>query len=135
MIFFVNETISVLLGLNSNFWVFDYFRSDYIKDMTVQWKSYGAFVGSWNMLVYGTALYIMTKIKDDINLARGKTTFFFFFLGLTNLMFGWAHHTYIIPHKPWIRILAYGISMTEWIILGSMILNWRKSLNQKQKIQ
>ena len=114
--------------------IFSFFKGDVIKDITVQWKSYGGIVGSWNMLIYGTAIYVMSKIKGDDRIAKGKIAFFFYFLGLTNLMFGWAHHTYIIPHKPWIRILAYGISMTEWIILGSMILNWRKSLNQKQKI-
>ncbi|MBT3503474.1 MAG: cbb3-type cytochrome c oxidase subunit I, partial [Cryomorphaceae bacterium] len=118
----------------AHLWIFSFFKGDVIKDITVQWKSYGGIVGSWNMLIYGTAIYVMSKIKGDDRIAKGKIAFFFYFLGLTNLMFGWAHHTYIIPHKPWIRILAYGISMTEWIILGSMILNWRKSLNQKQKI-
>ncbi|MDX2359596.1 MAG: cbb3-type cytochrome c oxidase subunit I [Crocinitomicaceae bacterium] len=117
----------------ANFWVFDYFRSDYIRDLTVQWKSYGAFVGSWNMLVYGTVIYVMSKIKDDVNLARGKTTFFFFFLGLTNLMFGWAHHTYIVPTMPWVRYVAYGISMTEWIIFIRIIYGWSKSLTKKDK--
>ncbi len=117
----------------ANFWVMDYFRRDYIKDMTVQWKSYGAFVGSWNMLVYGTALYLMTKIKDDVNLAHGKTTFFFFFLGLTNLMFGWAHHTYILPTLPWVRYLAYAVSMTEWIIFIKIVYSWSKSLTKKDK--
>ena len=48
----------------ANFWVFDFFREDFVKDLTVQWKSYGSFVGSWNLLVYGTALYLMTKIKE-----------------------------------------------------------------------
>jgi len=117
----------------ANFWVVDYFRQDYIKDMTVQWKSYGAFVGSWNMLVYGTALYLMTKIKDDVNIAHGKTTFFFFFLGLTNLMFGWAHHTYILPTLPWVRYLAYAVSMTEWIIFIKIVYSWSKSLTKKDK--
>ena len=117
----------------ANFWLIDYFREDYIKDMTVQWKSYGAFVGSWNMLVYGTAIYLMTKIKDDINLARGKTTFFFFFLGLTNLMFGWAHHTYILPTAPWVRYVAYGVSMTEWIIFIKIVYSWSRSLTKKEK--
>ena len=75
----------------------------------------------------------MTKIKDDINLARGKTTFFFFFLGLTNLMFGWAHHTYILPTLPWVRYVAYAVSMTEWIIFIKIVYSWRKSLTKSDK--
>lgn len=117
----------------AHFWVFPYFREHFIKDISVQWKSYGSFVGSWNMLVYGTSIYIMSKIKNDIGLARGKKVFFFYFLGLTNLMFGWAHHTYIIPTLPWIRYVAYGVSMTEWVILGHMIYSWKKSLTSTDK--
>ena len=112
----------------AHLWILDYFRRDFIKDMTVQWKSYGSFIGSWNMLVYGISIYVMTRIKNDTKIARSKTAFFFYFLGLTNLMFGWAHHTYILPTQPWIRYVAYGVSMTEWLILGSIIYNWKKSL-------
>lgn len=117
----------------SNLWYFEFFRKDFIRDMTIQWKSYGSFVGSWNMLVYGTAIYIMSKIKNDDSVGRGWLSFFFYFLGLTNLMFGWAHHTYILPTAPWIRYLAYGISMTEWVIFIRMIYVWQKSLGSKPK--
>lgn len=117
----------------SNFWLFKSIREDYIRDATIQWKSYGSFVGSWNMLVYGTALYLMSKIKDTTNIARGKQTFFFLFLGLTNLMFGWAHHTYMMPSPGWVRYLAYGVSMTEWIIFIKIIWSWSKSLSKKDK--
>jgi len=117
----------------AHFWIFTDIRNDYIKDLSVQWKSYGSFVGSWNLLVYGTAIYLMSKIKKDSDIGRGKKAFFFFFLGLTNLMFGWAHHTYIIPAQPWIRYVAYVISMTEWIIFANIIYSWAKSLNSQEK--
>lgn len=117
----------------AHFWLIPSFREYFIKDISVQWKSYGSFVGSWNMLVYGIAIYVMSKIKNDETLAFGKKTFFFYFLGLTNLMFGWAHHTYIIPMQPWIRYVAYGISMTEWILLIHIIYNWKQSLSMQLK--
>lgn len=119
----------------SNFWMFRSIREDYIRDATIQWKSYGSFVGSWNMLVYGTALYLMSKIKNTTNIARGKQTYFFMFLGLTNLMFGWAHHTYVMPSPGWVRYLAYGVSMTEWIIFIKIIWGWSKSLSKGDKKQ
>lgn len=119
----------------AHFWAFTDVRSDFIKDMTIQWKSYGSFVGSWNMLVYGTAIYVMSKVKDNINLAHGKKTFFFFFLGLTNLMCGWAHHTYMLPTVPWIRYFAYLMSMTEWIILINIIYTWSKKLTFEIKTE
>lgn len=117
----------------TNFWMIPYFRENFIKDITVQWKSYGSLAGCWNMLVYGTAIFLMSKIKKDENIARGKKTFFFYFLGLTNLMLGWAHHTYIVPTQPWVRYLAYGISMTEWVVLISIIIDWKRSLSQERK--
>ena len=113
----------------AHFWMIPYFRENFVRDMSVQWKSYGSFTGSWNMLVYGTAIFLMARIKKDEGVARGKKAFFFYFLGLSNLMLGWAHHTYIIPTQPWVRYLAYGVSMTEWIILISMIISWKRSLS------
>ncbi len=117
----------------AHFWMIPSFKAHYIKDIMVQWKSYGSFVGSWNMLVYGISIYLMTKIKGDERFARGKKVFFFYFLGLTNLMFGWAHHTYIIPMQPWIRYVAYGVSMTEWILLAHIIYSWKQSLHVEKK--
>ena len=117
----------------AHFWIFNEIRGDFIKDLTIQWKSYGSFVGSWNLLVYGTVIYLMSKIKGDDSIGRGKTAFFFYFLGLTNLMFGWAHHTYIIPTQPWIRYLAYAVSMTEWIIFIHIVYNWSKSISKEKK--
>ncbi len=120
--------------LEAHLWTVPFIRANFIQDITIQWKSYGSFVGSWNMLVYGTAVFIMARIKgDDTGIARGRTAFFFYFLGLTNLMFGWAHHTYFIPTKPWIRIVAYAISMTEWLVFLKMIYTWRKSLTEAIK--
>lgn len=117
----------------AHFWIFSEIRSDFIKDISIQWKSYGSFVGSWNLLIYGTAIYLMAKIKGDDNVGRGKTSFFFYFLGLTNLMFGWAHHTYIIPTVPWIRYVAYAVSMTEWIIFIHIVYHWAKGLSSEKK--
>ncbi len=119
--------------MEAHFWLIPSFRENYIRDLVVQWKSVGSFVGSWNQLVYGISIYLMTKIKGDARFARGKLVFFFYFLGLANLMFGWAHHTYIIPSQPWVRIVAYSISMTEWIILFKIIYGFLLNLPQKER--
>ncbi len=117
----------------SYLWVFPYFRNNLILELTVQWKAGGALVGSWNMLVYGTALFVMERIKGDQSMARSKLAFWMYLLGLTNLMFGWAHHIYIVPTAPWIRYLSYVISMSELLILSKIIWNWRSSLEQAKK--
>lgn len=119
----------------AHLWLLPYFKNHFVQNVALQWKAGGSYVGSWNMLVYGTAIYVMTKIGDDESYAKSGKAFFFYFLGLTNLMFGWAHHVYILPTAPWIRYFAYAISMTEWIILVSIIYDWKKNLSKEQKIK
>ncbi|MBP6722504.1 MAG: cbb3-type cytochrome c oxidase subunit I, partial [Bacteroidia bacterium] len=115
-------------------WLFPYFRNHIVRDITVQWKANGALVGSWNMLIYGTSIYVMNKIKPDSKSVRGTLPFALFFVGLTNLMFGWAHHTYIVPAAPWVRHVSYLISMTEWLLLARVIFTWKKSLLPETKL-
>ncbi len=114
-------------------WLIPFFRDNIVRDVTVQWKAMGSMVGSWNMMVYGTGFYVMKKISGNDNVSRSPLTYFFYFLGLMNLLFNWGHHTYIVPAAKWIGTVAYIISMTELVLLGSIILNWRKSLNQARK--
>lgn len=114
-------------------WVIPYFRNTLVRDLTIQWKASGSLVGSWNMLVYGTAFFVMERIKGDESLAKSKLVFLMFLLGLTNLMFGWAHHIYIVPTEPWIRYFSYAISMTELLILSKIIWNWKSSVQQARK--
>jgi nitric oxide reductase subunit B len=123
----------LLTFLESYLWMIPFFRNNITRDMTVQWKAMGSMVGSWNMLVYGTGFYLMEKISGNDKRTHSPVTFFFYFLGLTNLMFNWGHHTYIIPASPWIRNVSYFISMTELLILGSIIYNWRKTLSAAKK--
>jgi nitric oxide reductase subunit B len=117
----------------SYLWLLDYFNGNIVRDTTIQWKALGSMVGSWNMLVYGTGMYIMEKISGDTKTNRSKQAFFFYFLGLTNLMFNWGHHTYIVPAASWVKTVSYVISMTELLILGNIILQWRKTVTEAQK--
>jgi nitric oxide reductase subunit B len=117
----------------SYLWLFEYFRTNIVRDITIQWKALGSMVGSWNMLVYGTGMYIMERMNPQSNVARGRLPFFFFFLGLTNLMFNWGHHTYIVPAAPWVKNVSYIISMTELLILGYIIFKWRKTFTEARK--
>ncbi len=119
--------------LETYLWTIPFFRDNIVRDVTVQWKSMGSLVGSWNMLVYGTAFYIMEKISGNEIHTRSNKVFFFYFLGLTNLMFNWGHHIYIVPSAPWIGNIAYIISMTELLILGNIIYTWKKSVNESRQ--
>lgn len=119
----------------ANLYLFPHFTGNMVRELTVQWKAYGALTGSWNLLVYGTAMVVMERSTGNTAIARSKTAFLLFGLGFTNLLFGWAHHIYPVPSALWIRVLAYGISMTEWIILARMIRQWRGTLEEGKRGQ
>ncbi|HEX6914275.1 MAG TPA: cbb3-type cytochrome c oxidase subunit I [Chitinophagaceae bacterium] len=117
----------------ASLWQFDHFNANIIRDITVQWKAMGSMVGAWNQLIYGSAMFLMCRISGSDKIARSKEAFFFYFLGMANLMFNWGHHTYVVPASPAIKMTAYIISMTELLILFNMIWKWLKTLNQEDK--
>jgi len=119
----------IITYTEANLWVLPWFRNNIIRDITIQWKSNGSLVGSWNMMVYGTSIYLMCRISGSQDTAYTRKSFFFFFLGLVNLLFNWGHHTYLVPSAPWIKEVSYIISMTEWVIFLNIIRSWRKTVS------
>ncbi len=119
----------LLTFTEAHLWLIPYFRDSIVRELTVQWKAYGSLVGSWNMLVYGTAIFVMSRITGNDKAALSKLAFALYFVGLTNLMFGWSHHNYPVPNAPFIRNLGYLVSMTELLILGKIIWDWRHTLS------
>jgi nitric oxide reductase subunit B len=113
--------------LEAQLWQLSFFNNNIIRDVTVQWKAMGSMVGSWNMLVYGTAMYAMEKISGNTTINKSKTAFFFFFLGLTNMMYNWGHHTYIVPSSQLVKTVSYVISMTELLFLANIIYSFRRT--------
>ncbi len=109
--------------IEGHLWMLPWFEEAPVRDLSVQWKSYGGLTGSWNMLVYGLLICMLGQVGGE-GASRSRKAFFFYWLGLTNLMFGYAHHTYHLPQSEWIRWMAFGISMTEWVVLLSLIQDW-----------
>ncbi|MDP1762684.1 MAG: cbb3-type cytochrome c oxidase subunit I [Sediminibacterium sp.] len=116
--------------LESYLWVFPYFRNNIINDMTVQWKSYGSMVGAWNMLIYGSSIFLMQKISGHKNDSHSRMAFALYFTGLFNLMFNWGHHIYTLPTYHFIQYISYVVSMTELLILGRIIWQWKSSVSK-----
>lgn len=117
----------------SYLWLIPYFRNNIVNDMTIQWKSYGSMVGSWNMLIYGSSIYLMDKISGNKKYGVSKIGFAIYFLGLFNLMFNWGHHIYTLPTHGFIRNISYIVSMTELILFFRIIYLWKSSLSDAKK--
>ncbi|MBS1688222.1 MAG: cbb3-type cytochrome c oxidase subunit I [Bacteroidetes bacterium] len=121
--------------VEQNLWLIPWFRSSFLKEITIQWKANGSMVGAWNQMIYGTALFLMVKISGDGTIAENKKAFFFYFLGLTNLMFNWGHHIYNVPNGSWIRNTAYAISMTELLIFINIIAGFKRKLDEQKRLK
>lgn len=119
--------------LESYLWIFPYFMNNVVNDMTIQWKSYGSMVGAWNMLIYGSSIFLMDKISNSKTYSRSSMAFVLYFTGLFNLMFNWGHHIYTLPTHAYIKHISYAVSMTELFILGRIIFQWRSSLTNAKK--
>ncbi|MFA7445699.1 MAG: cbb3-type cytochrome c oxidase subunit I [Flavobacteriaceae bacterium] len=119
--------------LESNLWLIPEIRNHLVKDMTIQWKSYGSMVGSWNMLIYGSSIYLMDKIAGNKKYSFSSIAFWLYFLGLFNLMFNWGHHIYTLPTQPYVKHIAYAVSMTELFIFGRIIYLWKASVTEAKK--
>lgn len=119
--------------LESYLWLLPGFRLNIITDMTIQWKSYGSMVGSWNMMIYGSSIFLMEKISNNKKYSHSGIAFSLYFLGLFNLMFNWGHHIYTLPTIKYIKLISYAVSMTELLILGYIIFQWRSSVTNARK--
>ncbi len=117
----------------SYLWIFPYFRNNVVNDMTVQWKSYGSMVGSWNMLIYGSSIFLIQKISKDKNYAHSRIAFLLYFTGLFNLMFNWGHHIYTLPTHGYVKNISYAVSMTELFIIGRILFQWKNTVSSAQK--
>lgn len=119
--------------LESYLWMIPFIRQHILSDMTIQWKANGSMVGSWNMLIYGSSIFLMEKISGEKTYSRSPMAFILYFTGFTNLMFNWGHHIYTLPTLMYIKHISYLISMTELFILGRIIYGWKGSLSQAKK--
>lgn len=119
--------------LESNLWILPEIRNNLVKDMTIQWKSYGSLVGAWNMLIYGSSIYLLDKIAGNTKYNQSPLAFWIYFLGLFNLMFNWGHHIYTLPTQPYVHYIAYGVSMTELLLFGRIIYLWQASIDTAKK--
>lgn len=117
----------------SNLWWIPWFRNEIVHDMTIQWKSYGSLVGAWNMLIYGSSIYLMDKISGNSKYSYSALAFWIYFLGLFNGMFNWGHHIYTLPTHGYIKHIAYAVSMTELILFARIIYLWKDSLTIAKK--
>jgi nitric oxide reductase subunit B len=122
----------LFIFIENYLWVIPYFRESFIKDMVIQWKAAGSIVGAYNMLVFGTAFYVMERISKQTNIGFNKWVYALFFLTFFNMLFNWGHHLYLVPTNVTIHYVGYIVSMTEWVFFIKILYNWRKQVTEAE---
>jgi nitric oxide reductase subunit B len=107
-----------------------YFQSHPLRDMAVEWKSYGTLVGSFNLLVYGSLSYLGDRLNPGGGYARSRLAFALFWVGVLNSFTNYGHHTYHLPQSMIVKWTSFTISMTEIVILAKVVLDLAKSVRK-----
>jgi nitric oxide reductase subunit B len=107
MVTFVEQHLYLLPGI----------FSDPLQDMQVQWKATGTLVGSFNLFVYGSIIYIGERISRDPAYGHSKVAYGLFSIGLLNSFTNFAHHSYHLPQDHLVKWISFVVSMMEILIL------------------
>ena len=91
--------------------------SDPLQDLQVQWKATGTLVGSFNLFVYGSIIYIGERISRDPAYGHSKVAYGLFSIGLLNSFTNFAHHSYHLPQDHLVKWISFVVSMMEILIL------------------
>ena len=95
--------------------------ADPVHDLRVQWKATGALVGSFNLLCYGTVVYVGARMSTDGSYGRSRIAYALLGVGLLNSFTNFAHHTYHLPQRPLVVWISFLVSMTEIVILARVV--------------
>lgn len=99
-----------------------------LRDLAIQWKSAGAHVGSFNLLAYGSLMFVASALQGSEDYAHSRTAFAFFTVGLLNTFCNYGHHTYHLPQSAWVHWVSFIVSMLELVILAKVFLDLGKLL-------
>jgi nitric oxide reductase subunit B len=107
--------------LEQHYYLLPHIFADPVQDLRVQWKACGTLVGSFNLFVYGAAIYIATRICGDESYGHSRTAWALFGVGLLNSFTNFGHHTYHLPQSSAVHWISFIVSMMEIIILFKVL--------------
>ncbi len=111
--------------LETHVFLLPYFQSHPLRDMAVEWKSYGTLVGSFNLLVYAALGYVGEQLNPASNYGRSRLAFALFWVGILNSFTNYGHHTFHLPQSSIVKWASFCVSMTETLILAKVIWDVR----------
>ncbi len=119
----VSLPLSVITFTEGHLYLLEFLTRNPVRDLAIQWRSNGILVGSFNLLAYGSLMYISGRIQRDDRYAHSRTAFALFSVGVLNTFTNFGHHTFHLPQSPWIHWISFSISMLETLILVKVVMD------------
>ncbi len=119
----VGIVLFVITFVEGHLYLLDSVSALPVRDIAIQWKSNGTLVGSFNLLAYGSLMYVSGRLRGDDSYAYSRTAFALFCVGVLNTFTNYGHHTFHLPQSAWIHWISFVVSMLEMIILAKVFLD------------
>ena len=119
----VGIILFVIAYIESHLYLIDSLSARPVRDIAIQWKSNGTLVGAFNLLVYGSLIYVAGRLRGDDEYAYSRTAFALFCVGTLNTFTNYGHHTYHLPQTALIHWISFFVSMLEMFILAKCFLD------------
>ena len=113
--------------LEQHLYLIPSFFANPVQDLQVQWKATGTLVGSFNLFVYGSIIYIGERMSRDLSYGHSKVAYMLFGVGLLNAFTNFAHHTYHLLFR-WLK----SRSCAELYMISG---GWRVRLNMVSSVR
>jgi nitric oxide reductase subunit B len=124
----VGALFFVVTFLEQHAWLAGDVFAQPIVDMRIQWKACGTLVGSFNLFVYGSLLYVAEKVSGNETYGRSRLAYALLGVGLLNSFTNFAHHTYHLPQNETVKWIAFVVSMAEIVLLLRVVWDIAKSV-------
>jgi nitric oxide reductase subunit B len=109
--------------LEANAYTLEWVSRRPLRDIAIQWKSNGVMVGSFNLLAYGSMMWVAGRMRGNDSYAHSSTGFLLFAVGIINTFTNYGHHTFHLPQSHWVHWVSFLISMIEVILLAKVAVD------------
>jgi nitric oxide reductase subunit B len=129
----VGMILFIVTFIEQHLYLLPSFFGNPVQDLQVQWKATGTLVGSFNLFVYGSVIYIGERISRDPKYGHSRLAYALFAVGLLNSFTNFAHHSYHLPQDHIVKWISFVVSMLEITILCRVVYELWKLVNATQE--
>jgi len=129
----VGMILFIVTFIEQHLYLLPSFFGNPVQDLQVQWKATGNLVGSFNLFVYGSVIYIGERISRDPKYGHSRLAYALFAVGLLNSFTNFAHHSYHLPQDHIVKWISFVVSMLEITILCRVVYELWKLVNATQE--